>query len=299
LIAVWDEKRSPWLDPGIEVAPFGMIPAEYRGKRALQIEDWDKIGVKYPLLDIDFPTWLTVPLHLPFAASQQVRVDASLGIDGKLSAKVHYSMRGDNELVLRVAFHHTPKERWKEIAQLLSITDGFRGQVTTVNASDPYATKEPFSVEYELDQAKFVDWSKKPVRIPALLPQLGLPDPPAPGSATAPIELGTPLEVETKMTLHLPPGTSASAPAGTSVERDYATYASQYSANGSALTATRRIKFVSREVPAERAADYNAFLRAVQSDEVQDFTLERPDNAAPKTNSAATNSMPKAATPKP
>src|SRR5436309_10141067 len=192
-----------------------------------------------------------------------------MGLDGKLTAKVHYALRGDNELLLRIAFHQSPKEKWKELAQLLSLTDGFRGQVTGVTVSDPYATKEPFSVEYELDQPKFVDWSKKPVRIPALLPQLGLPDPPAKpssGSATALIELGTPLEVETKMTLHLPPGTNASFPAGTSVERDYATYSSQYSASGSMLTATRRIKFVLREVPAARAADYNAFLRAVQSD---------------------------------
>ena len=147
------------------------------------------------------------------------------------------------------------------------------------------------------------------MRIPALLPQLGVPDPPAKpasGSATAPIDLGTPLEVETKMTLHLPPGTSASAPAGTSVERDYATYSSQYSVNGSTLTATRRIKFVLREVPAARAADYNAFLRAVQSDEAQDFTLEPPSKLAPKTSEPKTNSVapnvttpPKPATPKP
>jgi hypothetical protein len=146
-----------------------------------------------------------------------------------------------------------------------------------------------------LDQPKFVDWSKKPVRIPALLPQLGLPDPPAKpaaGSATAPIELGTPLEVETKMTLHLPPGTTASAPAGTAVERDYATYASQYSVNGSTLTATRRIKFVLREVPAARATDYNAFLRAVRSDESQDFTLEPHDSPATKANAPKTNSAP-------
>ena len=195
-------------------------------------------------------------------------------------------------MILRVAFHQSPKERWKDLGQLLSITDGFRGQVTDVTASDPYATKEPFTVEYELDQPKFVDWSKRPVRIPALLPQLGLPDPPAKpasGSATSPIDLGTPLEVETRMTLHLPPGTKANAPVGTSVERDYATYASQYTVNGSTLTATRRIKFVLREVPAARAADYNAFLRAVQSDEAQDFTLEPTGNLAPKTNSAAPN----------
>lgn len=281
-----------WMDLNLEVAPYRMIVPQFRRKRTLLVGP--------AVSDI----WPTVQGDVPFPASQVVNIDASLETGGKLAAKVKYSLRGDNELVLRIAFHQNPKERWKELAQLLSITDGFRGQVTSVNASDPYATKEPFSVEYELDQPKFVDWSKKPVRIPALLPQLGLPDPPAKpaaGSATAPIELGTPLEVETKMTLHLPAGTTASAPAGASVERDYATYSSQYSANGSTLAATRRIKFVLREVPAARAADYNAFLRAVQNDEAQDFTLEPPSNATTKTKSAAPNTAtpPKPATPKP
>ena len=230
-----------------------------------------------------------LPKELPFAASQRVEITAVLDSAGALSAKVKYRLRGENELILRVTFHQSPKEKWKELAQLLSLTDGFRGQVTGVTASDPYATKEPFTVEYELKQPKFVDWSKKSVRIPALLPQLGLPDPPAKaasGSATAPIELGTPLEVETRMSLHLPPGVTASAPAGTSVERDYATYASQYSANGWTITASRRIKFLLREVPSTRAADYNAFLRVVQSDESQDFTHERPETSPSKTNSA-------------
>jgi hypothetical protein len=121
------------------------------------------------------------------------------------------------------------------------------------------------------------------VHIPALLPQLGLPDPPAKsgsGPASAPIELGTPLEVETRMTLELPSGTSARAPAGTSVERDYATYSSEYSAKGSTVSAARRIKFISRQVPRDRAADYNAFLHAVQSDEAQDFTLELPASSS-------------------
>jgi len=286
-----------WFDLNVEVAPFRVIPSEFRGRTAFVVG---------PLVS---ETWRRVGDALPFQAKQTVLLDASISAEGKLTAKVHYAMRGDNELVLRLAFHKTPKERWKEVAQLLSLTDGFRGQVTGVSASDPYATNEPFSVEYELDQPKFVDWSKKPVRIPALLPQLGLPDPrakPAAGSATAPIELGTPLEVETKMTLHLPPGTTASAPAGIAVERDYATYASQYSVNGSTLMATRRIKFVLREVPAARATDYNAFLRAVRSDESQDFTLEPHDSPAtranePKTNSAAPNGTtpPKPDSPKP
>jgi len=283
---------SVWMDLNLEVAPYRMILPQFRKKRTLLVGP--------AVSDL----WPIVEGEAPFSAKQTVNVDASLRENGTLRAKVRYAMRGDNELVLRLAFHKTPKERWKEVAQLLSLTDGFRGQVTGVSASDPYATNEPFSVEYELDQPKFVDWSKKPVRIPALLPQLGLPDPPAKpaaGSATAPIELGTPLEVETKMTLHLPPGTTASAPAGIAVERDYATYASQYSVNGSTLTATRRIKFVLREVPAARATDYNAFLRAVRSDESQDFTLEPHDSPATKANAPKTNSAAPIATtpPKP
>jgi hypothetical protein len=243
--------------------------------------------------------WPVVAPDLPFASVQQVRVDASLASDGKLTAKVHYSLRGDNELLLRIAFHHTPKDKWKDVAQLLSLSDGFRGAVTRVSTSDPSATRETFTVDYEITQPKFVDWSKKPVRIPALLPQLGLPDSPAkpkPGSAIAPIELGTPLEVETHMTLHLPPGTTPVLPPGTSVVRDYATFSSQYSAKALTVTASRHINFLSRQVPAERAADYAAFLHAVQSDEVQVFTLDRPDSPPAK---PAPTASPKSASPPP
>ena len=152
---------------------------------------------------------------------------STIAEDGKLTAKVKYTLRGDNELLLRVAFHKTAKDKWKDVAGLLALSDGFRGVVTNVEASDPLATKDPFTVEYELTQEKFVDWAKKPVRIPALLPQIGLPDTSA-RTAAGNIELGTPLDVDTQMTLQLPPGTIVQTPAGTSVERDYATYTSKY-----------------------------------------------------------------------
>jgi hypothetical protein len=273
-----------WCDPGLEVAPFGLLAPDLRGKNAFRVFHPSPSS---PLADVAYPLWVPIPKELPFAAFQKVEVDASIGSDGKLTANVRYVLRGDNELLLRVAFHQTPKEKWKDLGQLLSLSDGFRGQVSGVNASDPYATKEPFAVDYEIIQPKLVDWSKgSTVRMPALLPQLGLPDPPAkpaPGKAVTPIELGTPLEVETKMTLRLPAGTTVTAPTGTSVQRDYATFASQYSAKGGTVTASRHIRFLLRQVPGERAADYNAFLRAVLNDQAQDFTLNRtvpPDSSA-------------------
>ena len=292
VLTIWGPLQ--WCDPGLEVAPFGLLSPDLRGKKAFRVFNPPDTN---PLADVAYPLWFTVPVNLPFPALQKVNVEATLTADGKLSARVHYSMRGDNELVLRVAFHQSPKEKWKDLAQLLSISDGFRGTVSSVNASDPYATKEPFTLDYEITQSKSVDWSKKPVRIPALLPQLGLPDPPAkpaPGAAPSPVELGTPLEVETHMTLHLPPGTTAAAPTGTSVQRDYATFASQYSAKGLTVTASRHINFLLRQVPAERATDYNAFLRAVLNDQAQEFTLN-PESAP----AAAHKPAPSQATPNP
>jgi hypothetical protein len=267
------------MDPSLQVAPFGIIPPirerfVFLLNRAIHL---DPEGPKYSI-DSSLGVWQEPSRRQPFPSFQRVAVDAIVDSEGTLTAKVKYTLRGENELTLRVAFHQTPKEKWQDIAQLLSISDGFRGQVTSVSASNPHATHEPFTIDYEITQPRFVEWSKKPVRVPALLPHLGLPDPPAkpaPGAATSPVELGTPLEVETHMTLHLPPGTTTLVPIGTSVVRDYATFASQYSVKNQTVTASRHINFLERQVPADRAADYNAFLRAVQNDQAQDFALER------------------------
>jgi hypothetical protein len=261
-----------WMDLNIEVAPFLMVPPEFRGKQ---------VFVVGPAVE---DRWERVLTAVPFPSSQGVKIDASLTVDGKLTSKVRYSMRGENELLLRVAFHQTPRDKWDGVAQLLALSDGFRGQVSKTAVSDPYATHEPFTVRYEISQLKFVDWVKKPVRVPAILPLLGLPDPPAktaPRSDPLPIELGTPLDVEVSAVLHLPAGTTAHIPTGTSVERDFATYSSKYSAKDGTLTATRHLNFILRQIPADRAADYNAFLRTVQNDESQVFTLERADTTPP------------------
>jgi hypothetical protein len=265
-----------WLDLGAEVAPLGLVSSAYRGKSAFAVE-WPA--------DQSPQYWETVPLELPFAASQHVSVDATLGLDGKLTAKVKYIMRGDNELLLRIAFHQSPREQWNKLAQLLSLSDGFRGQITNVSASEPGATREPFTVEYEITQPKFVDWAKKPVRIPALLPLVALPEPPA--GAGAAIELGTPLEVETSSTLRLPEGYTAQAPIGTAVARDYATFSSKYgavagTAKGVTLAASRHITFLARQIPRDRGGDYRAFLRAVQNDEAQGFSIVATASVAAK-----------------
>ena len=271
IISVHDGARSYWLDPSLEVAPFGLIPAN-SGKCAFLL-NWP-----FSEMNSTGHEWQSLKTEPPFPSVQNVFVNAHFADQGTLKAEVHYSLRGDNELLLRVAFHKTPKDKWKDIAQLLAISDGFRGEITNVIASDPHETRQPFTVEYEITQLKFVDWSKKPVRIPALLPSPGLPEASSTGSSSSgakkSIDLGTPLEIELNAIVQLPEGTTALAPTGTAVNRDYATFSSKYSAQGNTLHATRKLHFISREISATRAGDLNAFLHAVQADQTQLFTLQ-------------------------
>jgi hypothetical protein len=92
------------------------------------------------------------------------------------------------------------------------------------------------------------------------------------------------------MTLRLPEGTTVETPAGTSMARDYATYASKYSSTLNTVVATRRIAFLKREIAADRATDYNAFLRAVQNDQSQRLILvpAASPQSEPKAPAAAT-----------
>jgi len=273
LIGIGGGPHFSWLmDPSLQVAPLGLI-APIKEEFVFFLNRANSLPFSDPHYPVDSSTgvWRVAPKSPQFAAFQKVNVEASITAEGTLTAKLKYVTRGENELVLRVAFHQTPMERWKEVAGLLALSDGFRGAITNVTASDPMATKEPFTVEYEITQAKFVDWSKKPVRIPALLPQIALPD--APGKTAGKIELGTPLDVQTSLTLKLPEGTTVQTPAATAVARDYATFASKYDGHLNTVTASRHINFLKREIPTERAADYNAFLRAVQNDQAQVIVL--------------------------
>ena len=251
------------VDLNLEVAPFQMIPAEFRSRPVFLVG---------PAVS---ERWQAGYSAVPFPSSQNVSVQAKIDPHGLLSAKVSYILRGDNELLLRVAFHKTEKENWKDVAQMLALSDGFRGQIVNVTASDPYATKEPFTVEYEISQSKFVDWSRKTVRIPAILPLAGLPDAPSADQIERkkPIELGTPLTIDLEATIELPAGATAHAPIGTTVNRDYATFCSKYSAQGNVLHASRSLHFLTSELSAARATDFSAFLHAVQSDQTQLFTI--------------------------
>ena len=253
-----------WMDSTAEVAPFRLLTATLRNKSALLVpsEGAGKI--------------VTTPADPPFPSTQKVEVEGTVSDLGKLTARVHYTMRGDTELLLRRAFRSTPQTQWQQLGQTIFALDGLHGDVTAVKPSDPAATHDPFELVMEFTQSNFLDWSSKKSKTNMPLLTIGLPDPP--DSSTAPIELGSPLDVTVGLKLDFPPGLSVQAPIAVSVARDYAEFKSSYRFAGHTLTAERTLDFKMRELPAARAADFQAFTRAVTSDESQSLVVE---NAAP------------------
>ncbi|MBI1739099.1 MAG: DUF3857 domain-containing protein [Acidobacteria bacterium] len=257
------EADTLWMDATLEVAPFRLLSANLRGKKALRISR-------------DTPPGLVeTPLDPPFASTQAVEIEGKVSALGKLTAHIKYTLRGDAELGLRVAFRRTPQNQWKQIAQWAAISDGFRGEVGEIKVGDPAATREPFQFEYALSQPNYLDWSNKKSQMNVPLPSMGLPNAPEEKEGAAEkIELGTPMDAVTRLTLELPANFTARAPVSVAVMRDYAEYRATYKMEQNVLRAERVMKFRLRELPGERAGDYSAFQRAVRNDEGQDLWVE-------------------------
>jgi tetratricopeptide (TPR) repeat protein len=262
-----------WMDATAEVAPFRLLASPLRKKSALVVPPDGDAKV------------LETPADPPFLSSQHVEIAGQVSDLGKLTAHAHYTMRGDTELVLRLAFRRTPETKWKELGQTILTLDGIRGQVTAVKPSDPTATENPFQLDVDFELPNYLDWSSKKARAALPLLSIGLPDPPE--DNTAPVVLGSPLNVVVHLKLELPPADTAQAPISVSVTRDYADFSSSYHFADHTLTAERILNFKIRELPASRTSDYLAFARAVGADENQALVVANATPGSPEIPPAA------------
>jgi len=255
-----DGARSDWLDTTTEVAPFGFLTSALRGRQVLDIPPGGP------------PSILRTPPDPPFAVHQLWRMEGTVSDLGKLDAHVHYTLRGDNEVLLRLAFHRTPRDKWKQLGQAIAASDGLRGEISDVKPSDPDDTHHPFTLDYRVVEPSFFDWTTRHAQLAPPLPALVLPAPAPVGGA---VLLGSPAEVTMEMKLEIPRHYTARAPAATSVSREYGEYRSAYSAQPGSLTASRTLNILQHEIPSATASDYTVlFRRAVRNDESQSFALE-------------------------
>ncbi|HEV2306786.1 MAG TPA: DUF3857 domain-containing protein [Candidatus Acidoferrales bacterium] len=269
-------KETFWMDPAPDTLPFRLLLPDARGKQALVASS--------NIVTHLGPHFAETPLDPPFQSTQNVNITANVSSLGKMTARVRYVLRGDNEFALRTAFEETPQSEWKGLTQTMATLDGLNGTVVDAAASDPTATREPFTLDFVLVQPDFLDWSQKRVLLPIPLPNFGLPN--APANPSAPVQLGSPLDVSATLTLRLPANDTVHAPVGAGVTRDYADYHSTYNATEHSVTVKRTLRFIARELPAAKRGDYQSFSEAVQADQAQGLVV---DNIIPGVPEDATS----------
>lgn len=252
-----------WLDSTPEIAPFRVIYYNLRGKQALVV----------PLEGA--PRLETVPDAVPVGNWHKLEVDATLSPLGKLTAHVHETLRGDDEIYYRSAFRSTPQPYWKDMIQTLT---GYRGEISDIQASPVADTSKPFDVSYTVAIPNLVSISSKHEEMDMPVPyMLSVPDPPsADDDSSVPQQIpSAPSTMTFRIRLEFPPQYTVVSPVPITVKRDYGRYVSSYTLEKNVLTVERVLTTTARELPGTRSKDYYAFARAVRSDQEQNVSLDR------------------------
>src|SRR5579864_8422885 len=235
--------QEVWMDTTAEVAPFRLLAYTLRNKQALVIPPANLAGAPAPHLE-------TTPSDTPMPDSERSEIMGKINDIGKLEAHVSYEFRGDEELLLRSVFRRVPQANWQRVAE--NINAGLGGDVSHLIVSDPAATKEAFTLSYDVSKPNFLDWSKKKTQIVLPLVQFSLPDASDDDDSDAdadPLKLGPKAEYSYKIKLQLPEKYSAHAPLAFSLKRDYAEYEATYHVEGNTFTAGRKLSLRQDELP--------------------------------------------------
>ena len=259
--------RDIWLDSTSGVVPFRMLTLGTRDKQALLISQDGKSGL------------VRTPADLPFQASDQTHVNASLNETGKLTTQISATMRGDREVGFRFALRQMPANHWNDLFTNMLQRTGMKGaEISNLQVSDPSDTDNPLSMSLDATASNFFDWSARESKIKLPFMQMNLAGEPGldedEKTPEKVIRLGAaPSDMQVEVRLKVPENFTVQAPIGVDIRRDYAEYHSGYKVEGDQLTTIRDMKVLARELPYERRQDYAAFQRALEADQAQDIVL--------------------------
>jgi len=279
-VPVGDDKV--WLDTTTEVGPFRLLAYPLRKKQALVIAP-DGVA-----------QLIETPANPPMRNRQVQEIDGKLSDLGKLTAHIHYSLRGDPELLMRTLFRRVPSARWQRMMESMTSMAGLQGaEISDLKVSDPADTRSPFTLDCNLAKPNFLDWSKKETQIELPLAQLNIPDfgdsDDDDKTGTEPLKLGPAGDYIYRLTLALPAKYTARAPLAMDMKRDYADYKTSYNVENGIFTAERTLNMQMSELPVARTRDYASFRRAIVADLTQQLAVE---NASAGTPSISENVKP-------
>jgi len=263
-------KDEIWLDSTTEVAPFGLIAYPLRKKQALVIPPGGTPHLEETPVDSFVPNKVLT------------EIDGKIDDSGRLDATVKHTARGDTEIIERTLFRGIPAAQWQKVVE--GVNKALGGDVSSVKISDLLATREPFTISYQVSKANFIDGAKKKIqlRLPLANVSLGqiagdVDESDADSDESSkpePFKLGPSHEHLYRIKLDVAPRFRPTAPVPVAIKRDYGTYQSSYKIDGTSFTAERQLEILLTELAPDRAEDYRAFRRTVIADSAQFLSLE-------------------------
>jgi hypothetical protein len=222
ITAIPQEQGYLFLDTTPEVAPLGYLVAAIRDKKALVIPDKGNAIL------------VQTPADPPFNSYLNFQADGNLDDAGTLVSKMQMSVRGDAEVVFRVALRQVSESQWNEAVQSISSNLGFGGTVSDASMSKVDATENPFAVTYTYTRKNYGDWDNKQIVAP--LPMVILAAAPDESDKNPqPIEMGSPMELNYQGSMKLPAGSNPRLPEQLSLHETFADYQSKYSVSDGTL----------------------------------------------------------------
>ncbi|HSU58261.1 MAG TPA: DUF3857 domain-containing protein [Bryobacteraceae bacterium] len=253
-------KEYVWLDTTPEVAPYGLLQPTLRDKEALIIPDDGE------------PALVKTPANPPFAGSQLIDVQATLNEEGTLTGHFEMSTHGDEEVIVRSAFHSVPPAKWRDLVQVMVNALGFLGTVSNVDVDSPTGLDKPFHYSFDYKRPNYSDWENHRVS-PPLFPILLAPGENA-AEPAEPSFFGAPGDIRFCATIQLPKNYSVQVPEGKMLHSDFADYSGSYSVEKGVLTADRHLAIKQAYIPVKAWNEYKAFAKAVAADHDQLIQLQ-------------------------
>lgn len=250
-----------WLDTTPEVAPFGMLQDELRNKQALVIP-----------LD-GAPRVMTTPDTIPFAADETIIVTSKLSGEGTLTGHFDITVRGDDEIGLKGAFHATAPAQWTQMAQNMAGAMGYAGKVRGVAVDNPTNIEAPFHYSYDYERTNYSDWGN--LRFTPPVPLYGFEGAAEQEKPVKPYSLGAPGKLTFRARIQLPEGYSVAIPDDANLQADFADYHATYTAQDGILAVERIVIRKQPRVPLDQWAAFQKFAKGVADDETQFIQLAR------------------------
>jgi len=265
-----------WMDATIEVAPLGMMSQSTRGKRVLLLDSTGRASV------------VRTPIDPPFPVSNETNVTGAIDAIGVLAAKVTMAFRGDGEILMRSAVRALPRTSLKDFVAEWAKAIGIDGELSEPATSNPADTKEPFRVSFSVRRSGTLNWAAEQSDIKVPVKFAVANGDPADRKDLHKMLVGPPSVDRLTVSIELPPGYDATAPAPISLSRAGLDYKSTYTVHGRQLRVERALRTTAREIPESAFGEYTALASAVEADNAQPFKIRGTVTESPVIPSDAT-----------